>query len=454
MWQRLSRSELLSTFFPTWIWQGREWAKGKVPKYDPYYWINAHSHPVISTYYPFGIFTSVLGSKNAKFKISSAFSLLVTSLGVHVLFGLVGWLMVLSVSYSTSIAIFGATTFILAGYNWKQQPCFQYTVAWFPWILYGIATNNVILAGISLGMMILAGYYPIGVQCGLISLLAALSWGGPPAILLFIPIGLLIGAVQIIPFLRYLPKTIRANKVSDIGKVPWWHFGSLVFPKAYRFNINGVGYWEMSYYVGLVPLMTIWYTRSRAVWIYAFAILLMMGVCGKHLPRIPARFSYTFQFGLIWCAVTGLQNLALSSPVVALLCLIQGYDLWLNNAPLLVNHPYAELYNPPSRAFNTKLTRYLKDTKERISGLPYPLFTGHINELRTIGYCGGMQLKLMAKWRCDTNPDGAGQHDFFKGDGDPHDLERYVGYAYTRQRCDWPRTGLKYLYRSPALNGR
>ena len=448
MLEKLARSELLSTFFPTWLWQGREWSKWRIPKYDPYYWINAHAHPVISTYYPISAIGGVI---SRGYSVDSRFKFLLYIMLLHVLFGFLGFYFVINQWSNGLVALFGAITFTLASYNWKQQPCYQYTVAWFPWLLLGIAKGSILLSGISFGMILLAGYYPIGIQTALIAGCASILWNSPPYWML---IGTLIGLPQLIPFIKYLPKTIRTRKISDIGKVPWWHFASLVFPKAFRFSINGVGYWEMSYYIGLIPLLTIWYTRSAAVILLLIALLLVLGVCGKHLPRIPARFLYTFQFALIWCAITGLANLNLSNHVVAILCLIQAFDLWHNNSPLLINHPYAELYNKPSYAFNTRLTRFLETNlgNNRVSGLPYPLFTGHINRLKTLGYSGGMQLKLMAKWRHDDNSDGSGQHDFFKSSGDIHDLERVCKYAYTTTRIPWKPTGLKDLWRNPNIS--
>lgn len=451
MW-KLSRSELLSTFFPTWVWQGRMWAKGKVPKYDPYYWINAHAHPVISSYYSPSVFLSILASC---IKLDKAFKLLTGLLISHIILGAVGWYTLIYSWSNNGVALFGAITFTLAGYNWKQQPCTQYTIAWFPWLLCGIATGNYWLAGVSSGMIYLAGYYPIGIQILAVATLATFGWWTGPSTLLWIPIGVLIGLPQLIPFIKYLPKTIRSKKVSEAGKVPWWHFASLVFPKAFRFHINGVGYWEMSYYIGIIPLLTVWYTSSHA-WILVLASSsLMLGACGKLLPRIPARWAYTFQFSLAWCAVSGLANLHLPDYVVALLCIIQAYDLWHNNSPLLVNHPYAELYNKPSWAFNTRLTRYLNEhlkSNERVSGLPYPLFTGHINQIKTLGYCGGMQLKLMAKWRGDDSSDGKGEHDFFKSNGDSNGLNiARVKFARTAKDIHWLHTDIPQLYRNPRI---
>ena len=443
---RLSRSELLSTFFPTWIWQGREWSQWRIPRYDPYYWINAHAHPVISTYYPPNILSATIFHKAS---INNKWRGLISCVILHILLSFIGWLCLLSSFSNSLISLFGAITLTLAAYNWKQQPCFQYTVAWFPWMLYGIATHNTLIAGISLGLTILAGYYPIGIQTCAIAFLASIHWHTNP---LWIPIGVVIGLPQLIPFIKYLPKTIRANAHDEIGNVPWWHFASLISPRSYRYNVNGVGYWEMSYYVGIIPLLTVWYTTSLAVWLLMGSICLMLGAYWKHLPRIPARWSYTFQFSLIWCAVNGLAKLNLSNSVMYVLIGLQTFDLIWHNKDLLVNHPYAELYQKPSWAFNTRLTRYLEGCKNRISGLPYPLFTGHINGLHTLGYSGGMQLKLMSKWRNDTNPNGSGDHDYFKNSQGDEKLSEYrVEYAFTTAPCNWEPTQLKFLYRNPRV---
>src|SRR3990167_5021129 len=129
IFKRLARSELLSTFFPTWVWQGREWSKWRIPKYDLYYWINAHSHPVISTYYIPSILGAI-GTNNTTLNVQ--FNTLVLLLGCHIGLAFLGWYSLVLAWSTPLVAIFGAITFTLAGYNWKQQPCFQYTVAWFP----------------------------------------------------------------------------------------------------------------------------------------------------------------------------------------------------------------------------------------------------------------------------------------------------------------------------------
>lgn len=448
MWRKFSRSELLSTFFPTWIWQGREWSKGRIPKYDPYFWINAHSHPVICSYYPISIIGSILA---AKLSLDKGFELLLFLLFLHTCIGFYGWFLLVSYWSNMQIAFFGAITFSLAGYNWKQQPCIQYTLAWFPWLLIGITRCDILLTSVSFGMILLAGYYPIGVQLTLIAAGASVLWG---CSLIWIPIGFLIGSPQLIPFLRYLPKTIRTHKVSTIGKVPWWHPITLIFPS--RKNINGVGFWEMSYYVGITPLFLIFYSNSIA-WILALtAYLLMIGLFSDKLPRIPARWCFTFQFAIGWMAVIGLTNLHLTEKALICLIVIQIFDLIWHNSDLIPTLPYSELYNKPSRAFSSPLVKYLEANlgEDRVSGLPYPLFTGHINKFKTLGYSGGMQLKLMAKWRNDGNPDGSGEHDYFRRNTDDGRLSQYrVKFAYSRKGIDrWLKTPIKHLYKNPEYN--
>ncbi len=458
MWlfRTFARSELLSTFFPTWIWHGRQWRKGKVPKYDPYYWINAHSHPVVSSYYPPHAISSMAASRLG---VDAQFTAFVSLLIAHFIFLFVGYLFLLSTWATFLVSIFGAITLTFGAYNIKQQPCIVYTIAWFPWLLYGIAGGNVWLASVSLGMILLAGYYPLAIQIIPISVGAAFLWGlGPLFTLSWIMGGLAIGACQLWPFFKYLPKTIRANKHDEIGKVPWWHFFSLIFPKAFRFNVNGVGYWEMAYYVGIVPLVFLASSTSRAWLLAVVSSFLMMGLGARFFPRIPARWAFTFQFALTWCALSGLNNAHLSTNCLILLTILQLFDLWNHNR-LLPTRPYSELYEKPSRSLKSPILAYLKahlNDGSRVSGLPYPHFTGHIPEIRTLGYCGGMQLKLMAKWRQDENPNGSGLHDYFRGkeDGDELDIAR-VQFAYTRsKKLNWKRTEVPNLYLNPRYTAK
>ena len=306
----------------------------------------------------------------------------------------------------------------------------MYTIAWFPWLLYGITTNNILISSIACGMSLLAGYYPIGIQTLAISGLASLLWGRN---LLWIPIGVIIGLPQLIPFLKYLPKTIRTKANEKIE----------------------VGYWEKTWYVGLSAIILTFYSTSRINLLLPISILLSLGLFSRYLPRISYRWLFTVQFCLGWMAASGIANLRLSPSQSMLLLFIQAFDLYWHNSRLIPIFPYAELPKRPLQAFKCHLTAFLEANlkpQNRVSGLPYPLFTGIINNLKTLGYSGGMQLKLMAKWRNDKSPNGSGEHDWFRSNKDGVALDRSrVKFSYSRKGLDWAITPIKHLYKNPRM---
>jgi len=406
LWTRpfqMSTSELLSTFYPTWRNQGKR---------DDY-WLRPNCHPVLSTYYPPQILSSLIGRH---LSLDASFVVLLWSLLLHTLFGSVGAFIALDRAFQSPVAIFGAITFAYQAFHLRQQPCLIYTVAWFPWIA--------ICPGLAIGMMLLAGYYPYAIYLlpmGLFLCHDPFQW----------VIGLAIGAIQIVPFLRYLPKTIRKP-----------------------YGEGSLGAWERKYYFGITPIIVLVLTFKL---IYLSILLPILGsyILRKWLPRGYQRAWIISCYLAIYFSLVALSSL--DRLQMTLLILVQAADLWLHNRELLPPRPFCELPKKPSLAFNTKLTRFLKDNLDkdaRVSGLPWPLFTGHINGFRTLGYCGSMQLKLMAKWRGDTDPNGSGNHDYFMGkeDGNGIDIAR-VQYAYSRKKLDWPRVpGFSKLYINPRYN--
>ena len=407
----MATSELLSTFFPTWLWQGRMWSKWRLPKYDHYYWLNTHAHPVLSTYYPVGILTSIVGSR---LSLNAAFSLLAVSLNLHHLFGSIGWFVALQRWMSPEASLLAAITISYSAYHQKQQPCIVYTLAWFPWIL----TAHSILCPIAIGMVLLAGYYPLAIYLLPSAIIATQT-------VIPLVIGLIIALPQLIPFLRYLPKTIRSAKSEQ--------------PE--------VGPSETNFYIGILPIiLLIMNPQWRYLWI--LAPIMISYLFQSFLPRVRQRLWIISSYLAITLSFSFLPK-SLLFPLLILQCL----DLYLHNR-LLPTRPFCELQRVPERVFNSKMMRYLKDNigDARVSGLPFPLFTGLVNEIRTIGYCGGMQLKLMAKWRNDRDPNGSGHHDFFIANEDNSALDTgRVKFAFTRKGIDWPSTGFKHLYRNPRM---
>lgn len=413
----MARSELLSTFFPTWVWQGREWSKWRVPKYENYYWLNSHVHPVLSTYYLPQILVQRV-SRLFSSSLDSLYKWFGFSILVHFLWNSIGWYMVLATRCNWGVAIFGALTFTYQAYHLKQQPCIIYTLSWFPWMLYGLLTHNILIGSISIGMTILAGYYPLAIYLLPISLIYG-QW-------LPIGIGLLIGSVQLVPFLRYLPKTIK--KVHTEIDTPVY---------------------EKEFYFGIVPIIVLGLTFKMA-YLTAYLLLALVLILKPYLPRVSERAMLPIAYLLIYYCLVAMNSLTQSQMILILI--MHSFDLYWHNRELLPARPFVELYEKPSRAFNNKLTQFLEKNlgDARVSGLPYPLFTGHINKFRTLGYCGSMQLKLMAKWRGDSNPNGSGHHDYFMGKEDEKPLvTARVKYAFSRSKLDWPSTEIRNLYQNP-----
>ena len=412
IWHKFSRSELLSTFFPTWLWQGRMWAKGKVPSYDIHYWGSAHSHPVLSTYYPIQIISSIIGSR---LHINGSFIFYSWSLISHMVWCVLGWYLFLSQSLSLQIALFGAITFTFQAAHLRQQPCIIYTLSWFPWMLYGLTTHNILLSSVSIGMICLSGYYPLAVYLLPVSLIFC-QW-------VPIGIGLLIGLPQIIPFLKHLSSTIRGT-VSAPSNSPT----------------------EKKFYFGLTPIILLLLNFKL---IYLALLIPCLCLFNKStLFRVPQRALILSCYGAIYLSLLTMTKLT-NNQVIALI-LVQSLDLWIHNKEVMPARPFVELWQKPSRAFNNKLTQYLdKHLGEgKVSGLPYPLFTGHINRFKTIGYCGSMQTKEMYAWRQSF------KHDPFMDGVDVNDLTKNgIKYAYSRKKLDWIRTSVRNLYLNPAYSG-
>lgn len=411
---RFATSELLSTFFPTWIWQGREWRKGRIPKYDPYYWGNAHAHPVLSTYYPFGIVSSIWSSI---LSLDKAFTLFILTIGIHCCFGFIGWFLLFNSFSDTIPSLFGALTITFGAYSLKQQPCIIYTLAWFPLTL----SQNPIVSTIAIGMMLLAGYYPFAIYLIPVSIAAHLLWYREAWLVL----GFLLGLPQLLPFLRHLPNTVK--RLTD----------SCESPES-----------ERRFYVGVIPLILIPFSTSRVLLLILVSALFALGFMKQLFPRVHERWLVVTQFGIGWASVNALSNLNLSQLQLVLIVGLHAFDLFWHNRECLPPRPYCELWQRPSRVFNSKLTRFLEANlgDYRVSGLPFPLFTGHINSLKTIGYCGSMQTRDMWAWRRSF------RHDPFIDGVDEDELTgRGIRFAYSRKKLYWPSTVIHGLYRNPNL---
>lgn len=407
MWQRLATSELLSTFFPTWLNGGNKNGTDS-------YWLNTNAHPVLSSFYPWNSFSKSI-AKNKGPDIQ--FLIFLWSIVSHILFGSIGWFFLFKESYSTIISIFGAITIAYGAYSLKQQPCIIYTLAWFPLTLY----QNPFISSVAVGMMLLAGYYPFSIYLLPVAIVAHLFWY-KEAFLLF---GILIALIQLVPFIKYLPKTVK--RMRDKCESPEV---------------------ERRFYVGVIPIMLIPFSTSRIWPLTLLSCVLSLGLLKSFFPRVHERWLIVVQFCVGWQAVSGLNNLNLAFTPLVILVLVHVFDLYWHNRSCIPPRPWCELYHKPSWAFKNKLTKYLETNlgDYRVAGLPHPLFTGLVNGFKTMGYQGSMQLKLMAKWRGTSGSHG------LEGVKE-EDATRYrVKFCYSRTRpYKWEPTEIRFLWRNPSF---
>jgi len=354
--------------------------------------------PFLATFYP----PNLVGAFVSSFvRPDSAFVLFQLIVNLHYLLGSVLWYLVFSQWTTPVIALFGALTLTHAAFMIKIQPCVVYTVNWLPGILLDGPLGMVSVVGAILG-----GYWPYLVYFLPMSLVARLWWG--------LDIWWQIGGVflslpQIIPFLWYWPKSVRAKAVTtgNFGQVPFHRFLNLIKPDGMSKYINGVLTQEMTMYVGFIPVIFACFSQSGAWWVLILAGLGMLGVIPS-IGRIPARWTHLFLFALVWLAVSGMTRLNLPWMGAWGLVVLQAYML-LENRRELSYWPFTEWWKKPSEFWGAK--------SKRTSGYSpqFPYFTGYMTEDETPGYTGGFALQRMHDKYGITDPNGTRVTEFKRG---------------------------------------
>ena len=98
--------------------------------------------------------------------LNQAWILYSLTMVLHYLFASIIALVLLSHFTTPLLALFGAITLTHFSYCIKQNSSIAYTLSWFPLLLLGARVHSIHIFGISLGMIILAGYWPLGIYMG------------------------------------------------------------------------------------------------------------------------------------------------------------------------------------------------------------------------------------------------------------------------------------------------
>ena len=235
------------------------------------------------------------------------------------------------------------------------------TLAWLPWILAAYLWSvqrgdlrTAILAGIPVGLAILAGHTSSLLYIGLIWLAFAVFYreatqrrrdadsgqtsaplrlcgevlpflvGRIRPLLVSVLVGVLLSGVMLLPFIELSALSGRQQGALDVYGARWsfppFHLIALLIPG--YFGVPGfTGWWsvdnfeELTYYIGLLPLLALglaWRRPNRLTWLclglIVFGLLLAFGAYGFLYPllyrllplfglaRAPARAAYLYVF--------------------------------------------------------------------------------------------------------------------------------------------------------------
>ena len=315
-------SELGTTFYPQWVWMGRQLKKLKLPFRDDIYYKYPASIPFLSTFYPIHFLTS----------LTENFNVLHYSILSHFILGSsIAYYLFLQWCHPL-VALFGAITLFYSGYCIKvQQPCIVYTMAWIPGIFldgwFGV---------LSMTMTLLGGYYPI-----LVYLIPFILIVHTKTVLL----GILLALPQIIPFLVYYLKSVRLGEMvnQQYGKIPLKKLTELFLPIRKHQHTNGVFYMEMAMYMGFLPFLFMWESGSRFWIVLIYGLSVCVGWL-KPIQRIPARALYIVTLSITILAADGLNKLGLRNELLIMVLILQGTML-LFNRDIYPCYPFTQWWN-------------------------------------------------------------------------------------------------------------
>jgi hypothetical protein len=218
------------------------------------------------------------------------------------------------------------------------------THTWIPWLLlatlWAVRRADVwpaVIAGLALGLAILAGHVSSLLYVGLIWLAFALYLALTEGKWLHIArqiaiagvVGMALAAAQLLPFIQFVGLSTRAaSDAAEYGlrSLPPFHLITFLVPG--YFGDPTIGYWsvdnfgELTYYVGMLPLLGIVLALrkpTRLTWLYlslmVFGLLMALGTYGFLYPvlydllppfrlsRAPGRAAFLFVFAA--CGLIG-----------------------------------------------------------------------------------------------------------------------------------------------------
>jgi hypothetical protein len=252
-------------------------------------------------------------------------------------------------------AIAFAFSGLLAGRLWAGHSTVYALIAWTPWIILGLLWSvrrlsfwAAVLAGVPMGLALLAGHIPsflyVGMIWGLFVLYLLVTENGrrwfvlrQAAIMLIV--GLALAAVQLAPFLQFSLASERLaeadyNFATDYS-LPPAHLVTLLVPEFFG-EPTRVGYWsvptfeELAYYAGLLAVLGIILAVRKPTKMTWFLIIVMVvGLAlglGRYGVLYPLAYKYLPPFRIV--RAPGRATILFMFSAILLLGL--SFSSWLN----------------------------------------------------------------------------------------------------------------------------
>jgi len=162
-------SEALEQGYASFLHLGRELRQGHLVPHDPYYYPDFASLPFLSSFYPPHMAAAWLASFCT---LNQAWILYVFTMVSHCWLASVSvYILVTNMGLAPLPAGFASLTLSNLGYAMKQNSSIIYTASWVPLFLLASIAYWPMSYGISLGLMLLAGYWPISLPATVLGIL-------------------------------------------------------------------------------------------------------------------------------------------------------------------------------------------------------------------------------------------------------------------------------------------
>jgi len=407
----IAYGEALDTDFPTFRLCGEYWRRLRIPE-DPYYFKDLIGVRA-GTLYPINAILSLISSY---FGIDGAWIIYVWNGLLH--------------SFATSIlayfmfgqglyGLFGALAWSYGAYHIKTTLWYLQTFTWITAAITFTELHMPFWSGVSLGMLLLCGHPPLVVMFSMVFIPYAVMRGVYPN-----PI-LLIGVYQWYRYYRYGKTSVRKCQDKTVGKLPLAAYLWALMPVRYREFIGGIGPEEWSFYVGPLVFALALFGHGHCWLLVILAIILSAGK-PFILFRFPYRWGYFAMLGTVVLAVDGFRNLNTNQVLINTILVFTGISL-LHNQYLIRPYPFAQYPIKPSEVFSTPLLKYLEYHARgyRVNNLPYPVYTGQIDHIKTPGYTGGNHIYSVGKF-LNIPTQGVAPYNWFDYLPDGDSLDYYM----------------------------